>query len=427
MRLLLASNGLTQLGGSETYLLTLGQHLQSLGHEVHVLEGPGGTGTLATDAGLLRVARADALEVRPDRAIVQDAIVAGEVAAAWPDVPQLFVVHSTMHDLQDTSAVPSSVATYVVLNDLTGARVRALAGDRQVVRLTQPIDLDRFRPGPPPNPTPRRLLLFGNNAPQGRHQALLDACESRGIEVDRLGTAAGRTTSDPVADIQRADIVVGYGRCILEAMACGRSAFVFDRFGSDGWVDVDSYAALESKGFNGLAGLDEAGRSDFGAVLDGYEARRGWVGIDLARRHHNAKRHATAVVEVLEGMGPVAPADPDLSFALARVWREQWRWETQAIGLQAEVNRLRNEVEPLQDENRRLRDELHQATERVRLADEAREQEVRRVGEELHRVDSARHDAEQHLAAVLRSRRYRLGDRIGDLLELPRRALRRRG
>lgn len=428
MRLLLATNGLSQLGGSETYLLTLGQHLQGLGHEVRVLEGPGGQGTLAAEAGLLTVDRAGALDLRPDRALVQDAIVAGEVAAAWPDVPQLFVVHSTIHDLQDTSAVPSSVSTYLVLNDLTGSRVEALAGDRTVVRLTQPIDLDRFRPGPPIRDTPRRLLLFGNNAPQGRHEALVAACAERGIEVARLGTAAGRTTSDPVDDIHAADIVVGYGRCILEAMACGRAALVFDRFGSDGWVDVDTYPALESKGFNGLAGLDEAGRTDFGALLDAYESRRGWVGIDLARRHHNAKRHAVAVVEVLEGMGPVDAADPDLSFTLARVWREQWRWETQAIGYLAELNRLRAEVGPLADENRRLRDEQDQAAARARATDEELERlrdELRRVHADLARIDSERHDASARLEAVLRSRRYRIGDRIGDLVELPRRMARR--
>src|SRR5690606_17502918 len=117
-----------------------------------------------------------------------------------------------------------------------------------VVRLTQPIDLERFGPGPAPRAIPRRLLLFGNNAPQGRHESLVEECERRGIEVVRLGRSAGRTTEDPSDELRAADIVVGYGRCILEAMACGRTAFVFDRFGSNGWVDAGSYDALESLG-----------------------------------------------------------------------------------------------------------------------------------------------------------------------------------
>lgn len=415
MRLLLASNSLARMGGSETYLLTLARDLERLGHEVDVLQGPGAHGALATEAGLHQVPRADALRGRPDRAIVQDAIVAADVAAAWPDVPQLFVVHSTIHDLQLTSAVPSTVGAYVALNDLTATRARALAGDVPVVRLRQPIDVDRFRPaGPPPAVTPERLLLFGNNAPQGRHERLVAACTARGIAVERLGTAAGRTTSDPVADLRRADIVVGYGRCILEAMACGRTALVFDRFGSDGWVDADTYDRLESTGFNGLAGLDEPGRVDFGALLDSYDAQRGWAGLDLIRRHHNAKRHAVNIVEVLDGLGPVAAAVPDGAFSMARVWREQWRWETTAIGLTQEVTRLSAELEQAHGEVARLRERLDDAEQTARDAEEARRADALIARQR----DAERVDAERRLAAVVGSRRYRLGSRIADVIDV---------
>jgi hypothetical protein len=38
-----------------------------------------------------------------------------------------------------------------------------------------------------------------------------------------------------------ADIVVGYGRSILEAIACG-VAYVHEHSGSDGWVTAENYA-----------------------------------------------------------------------------------------------------------------------------------------------------------------------------------------
>ncbi|MEQ1788468.1 MAG: hypothetical protein ABL966_15555, partial [Acidimicrobiales bacterium] len=95
-------------------------------------------------------------------------------------------------------------------------------------------------------------------------------------------------------------------------------------------MTAETYPALEAAGFNGTAGLDEPGRRDFHAVLDAYDPATGAVGHDLAFRHHHARTHAVAIVDELERMGSIEPADPQLSFVLGRVWREAWRWETQA-------------------------------------------------------------------------------------------------
>ena len=85
---------------------------------------------------------------------------------------------------------------------------------------------------------------------------LVDACESLGLEWAQVGSKKGKTR-DPLDAIGAADIVVGKGRAILEAMACGRAAFVYDSFGYEGWVTPERYADLEARGFDGL-GADRA-------------------------------------------------------------------------------------------------------------------------------------------------------------------------
>jgi acetyltransferase-like isoleucine patch superfamily enzyme len=52
MEIVLATNGLVGIDGSETYLLTVAEHLQRLGHEVtvHAVEG----GTVAGDHSTIR-------------------------------------------------------------------------------------------------------------------------------------------------------------------------------------------------------------------------------------------------------------------------------------------------------------------------------------------------------------------------------------
>src|SRR5690606_27947852 len=146
-----------------------------------------------------------------------------------------------------------------------------------------------FTPGPPPKDPPKVLLVFGNNRATWRFEGLQRACEERGIEVRRLGAAAGNMTNDPAPQLRDADIVDGYGRCILEDMACGRAALVFDRFGSDGWLTPESYPAMESAGFNGRADLDTPGRLAFDDLLDAYDPVFGTAGHDLAIRHHDAR------------------------------------------------------------------------------------------------------------------------------------------
>lgn len=402
MRLVLASNRLSTPGGSETYLLTLGRHLQRLGHEVYVMSGPeDDAAALVEHHALPLVRRAEDLPGSPDRLVVQDAIVSGEAASAWPDVPQLFVVHSGLHDLQLTSAVAETVAAYVVLNDFTKQLVEALPGGRPVFRLTQPVDVAHFTPADPPHAEPQRLLVFGNNQARWRFDGLEDACRRRGIEVRRVGAVGGKMVLDPVEEIQGSDIVVGVGRCIVEAMACGRTAFVYDRWGSDGWLTSRSYAAIESGGFAGRAGTDEPGRSQFEDVLDGYDPVHGTEGYDLAVRHHNARVHAARIVEVLRTLGPVEPAQPALAFTLARIWREAWRWEGRALALDLQV---RTQAQADAARIQELEAELSSA----RLTEQSLQTQLARVGEEAERLRA-------ELDGVHRSRSFALARRLSTL------------
>ena len=207
MRLVLSSNGLATLGGSETYLLTLGRHLQRFGHEVHLLEGPGGTGALAADAGLLSIRRPQELLDPPDRIIVQDAIVAGEAAAAWPDVP------AALRRAQQHPRSADDLRGPVVGGGLRGAqrphrhRASALSGARRIVRLSQPVDVGHFTPPGPPRAQPEVLLLFGNN--QGG-VALRGARGSVRRARHRGATGGGRRR--PAGERSRADAAGGRHR-----------------------------------------------------------------------------------------------------------------------------------------------------------------------------------------------------------------------
>ena len=103
----------------------------------------------------------------------------------------------------------------------------------------------------------------------------------------------GRPTAElvnPEPEIAKADIVVGKARAILDAMACGRAAYIYDMFGTDGWVTPELYPLQEADGFAGLALPIMADEQKLRGDLDDYHPLIGQANRELILMHHVAGR-----------------------------------------------------------------------------------------------------------------------------------------
>lgn len=372
MRIVLATNRLG-LGGSESYLLTVAEQLDRLGHEVAVFTPEGGAGVGVAEArGVEMVGERD-LDDGCDAALVQDAAVSYRVAELCPAVPQVFVAHSAKFDLQAPPQLDGIAAAVVALNDRVAERIRCFAHETEVVRLRQPIDAERFVVRGALRAQPRRALLLSNN-PNGDRLAMLEeACAEAGLELTRLGGRSG-PTADVRPMLAEAEIVIGYGRSILEAMASGRAAYVYDWRSGDGWVSAQSYPAIEADGFAGGAGGD---MRDYPRLVDdlrGYSATMGPVNRDLVITHHRASVHAQELVGLLRKH--VAPSErpPAPLQEMARLVRLEWR--------------ARADVYALADENAHLRS-LLEATE----AERAKAMDVATRAQRRHEATAAEYEA----------------------------------
>lgn len=99
MRLVLGTTTLVKVGGSETYLLTVAEQLERLGHEVTVWAPE--QGPLVEDARRQRLDVARAATELPedcDAVLVQDRVVSYSLAERYPEVPQLMVTHTDWWD-----------------------------------------------------------------------------------------------------------------------------------------------------------------------------------------------------------------------------------------------------------------------------------------------------------------------------------------
>jgi hypothetical protein len=396
MRIAIA-NSRFLLGGSETYAVTVGEQLERLGHAVELFAGEASVEgkELAVSRGLvLRTGSPEDLAERDDF----DALIAQDAGAAYAvasrrQIPQVFVIHglaSFEHPPQALTPAPPVVA----LSDRIADRAAAFAGRPEVMRLRQPIDIWRFKPAGPARERARRVLAFSNYLPPDRLAMLQTACDDLGLELTSMG-ATSTASVTPQQQIADADIVIGYGRSVLEGMASGRAAYVFDHSGGDGWVTPESYPALEGNGFAGGADpavVDVARlREDFAA----YRPELGTLAYDLVRKHHSAARHAEELVGVLERARPPAADSFNATFGL--LVRSEWRAEDDRIKVSAQLRQKAAEAEALA----------------ARLAEVGAAGDVerqRRVAAEqrLGETDRELHEAHRELQAIQGSPSWRL-------------------
>lgn len=346
MRIIIAIHALTGSGGTEAYVTTVGDHLQRAGHNVWIYGREDGIcGDRARALGLRVCTAPEQLPESADAALVQDAPVSLELLAERPLVPQVFVWHSELFDVQLPPQIEGAIARIVTVYESAFRRISAMAVKPPVVRLAQPVDLDRFRPLAPLPAKPRKALSLGNYL-QGERAALLEeACELAGIELMRLGTHGERMSVAPEDDINRADIVFAKAKTALEAMACGRAVYVFDEYGADGWVTAENYARFAAGSFAGNLRTYSVTARSLAAELDQYDAAMGMINRDLALSNHSAITHAGAIAELLGEVAGTRPriAERDDLFELERLTRVNWRHESRAFRLAEQVQQLNME------------------------------------------------------------------------------------
>ena len=361
MRIALATHRLGR-GGSESYLVGVASELQRLGHAVTlhgVEDGPGGERARAL--GIAVETGEKPPESGFDAAIVQDAGRAFALADRHPALPQVFVAHSELFDAQLPPQVAGVTSSVVVMSERLERRVRALAWAPPIIRMSQPIDTERFAARETIGERPRRALALSNYLHGERLALLRDAWEPAGVDVIAIGEEAV-PSDEPELLIGDADIVVGKGRALLEGMSCGRAAYVFDMAGCDGWVTPASYAALEADGFAGQATGRAATATTLRADLAAYRSGMGTANRDLVTAHHGVRRHAEQLVELLSAATAQRSPAPGLD-ELERLVRAGWRLEDRAAGLARENDRLHARILELEDEAQALK-----LTRRYRLA-----------------------------------------------------------
>ena len=341
VRFVIATRRLSAPGGSETFVLTLAEALAQLGHDVvlFALEH----GLVADEAGRRALTVLSPLDQLPhtiDVTIALDRVLAIDMALRYPRATRLYAVHNALEEWLPPPEV-GIVAGTLAPNTRFETLARGCVGAGEVIRIRQPINIVRYSPRSFANPVPLNVLSVGNysNVEGQRLTQLRQAWDEFGLNWHILGYPVP-TLNVPEA-IAAADIVVGYGRSILEAMSCGRPAYVHEHSGSDGWVTPESYERLEADGFTGSAIRTHPSSAALRADFAFYHPDLGRAGQDFVRMHHDAKIVAANIVDRIAAIAG-NPASYDLIglYGLKRLAESHMRAEQKAERYRSEAKAL---------------------------------------------------------------------------------------
>jgi hypothetical protein len=208
------------------------------------------------------------------------------LADFYPLTPQVFAAHGDDAQVWLPPQLAGVVARVLVFDDRTAARARAAALPQELVRLRHPVDTERITPRAPLPDRPRHARLHLDGLSDYRRGLLQRACADARIE--------------PGCD---ADLAIGRGPVVVEAMAAGLPAYVYGEQGGDGWVTPERYELLEADGFSGRAEPTATAYERLRGDLDAYDPAMGPANRELAHAH-DARRHAQELVAVFDQVAP---------------------------------------------------------------------------------------------------------------------------
>jgi hypothetical protein len=288
------------------------------------------------------------LPLECDVVIAQDAVESCHLAGLYPHAVHVFRACSDVYDFQLPPQVPGIVDLIAVASGRMERHVRAAAQQAPILRIRQPVDIGRTVAAGPIGKRPRRAVVLSNYQVDERERMLAEAWGRAGVQICRIGGAGGQSFDLGVA-LAGVDIVVAKARAALDAMACGRAVYVFDQYGLDGWVTVESYEALEEDNFAGLATGRIASVQALSADLGRYEAAMGAINRDLVVQHHGVGEQVATILEAIEPLrSKLAPEAErrgrereELPLReISRLNALAWSWEREATTLRGRIGEL---------------------------------------------------------------------------------------
>lgn len=211
-KILVATNHLDRLGGSETYTYALVKELERLGHKVEVF-------TFTKDEAGIQKELKDYIVEQPKEKYDIIFINHNTCLQALGEVKgfKIFTSHGVFPKIEQPM---EGADKYVAISEEVSKHLKDLGFENTVI--LNGIDCDRFKPKKKIRKTQKSVLSLCHG--EEANENIKKACKELKLDFKHLP----KDTFKVENEINKADIVFSLGRGAYEAMACGRDVIVYD-------------------------------------------------------------------------------------------------------------------------------------------------------------------------------------------------------
>jgi len=144
-----------------------------------------------------------------------------------------------------------------------------------------------------------RVLYMSHDGALAR-ETIQSACRKKSVDFAMI-----ENSHNIAEDIHRADVCIGIGRCLLEAMACGKNVISgdhrnwMDSFKGAGLIEPDRYTYHTRDNFSGRLSPREVTEQMIIDAIENYDPDRGIKLSKLVKRTHDAKAIARQYLRLI--------------------------------------------------------------------------------------------------------------------------------
>jgi len=315
MRILISSITLDR-SGVPTYTLTLYNELVYRGYDVNVFSP--GLGALAGQ--MKAVDSLDNIET-PDIILAQHKTCAIELKKKFPDTPMIFITHG----VEPAEEQPPNIDIdyYISVNEQNVDNLLTYNINSKKIEIVRDfINTEQFKSVNPLRDKPR-VLFISNYKKWKAYEDFKKACEMLGLEYKAVGAPYGRSRN-MAETINEFDLVITWGRGILEAMACGRSAISYNsgidkdylikknlygkkkpkwlpskRMGA-GYITPEIYMKSREYNFGGINSKRFFTFENLVEEIKKYNPKDGAINRELVMQYHDSKKCVDIIINIIK-------------------------------------------------------------------------------------------------------------------------------
>lgn len=328
MKILLGNNTLSIYAGSETWTYTLAVALKRAGHDVSCFSPE--LGDIANDLkveGIRCFSSIPVGEIRPFSIILDDSIsqdydfiianhwhIVEYLRKCFPKTPIISTVHGVIHTMPDGSHAPEhpsmngGVNQFISVSEEVQEVLKAEYNIESLL-IRNFIDTKKYKKTKV-HKKPEQLFINSNYllADSEEVNVIREVAKHYGARLAAAGIGFGNPSKDILKAVKDSDVVFGYGRSILEALACGKLAIVHGHRDTGTEMNRGTGGVITEESVDELRSVNFSGRNAQGVVWDAekfikeidthYKKSTFEWGPDYVAKNHNAVFAAQQFVEL---------------------------------------------------------------------------------------------------------------------------------